>query len=1508
MEAMPPPSSSAASTSQIQPPPAAAVEEERLDHQRPARTYHFPAEIAALPGARTSGTGMREWDLLSRGLGTVRNSTSTDRVDLDLSFDFVSQGGSRQGESSMVHARSMDSALFSNCDSEPSSQGVGSLDSLSPARRRGMSDAMSTNSSSRKKPPKPLSFVKKQSSAVLKSHFSPDTALPPLSSADGTEGHLPITPLGATRRGQVTRMPSSSSLRRERSNSLVGSQPPSDPPSTPLPPLPTSAASVSSNLSLVQQQRALRAQQQLQKRQERDSYEPLVPTIEAKDFASGPSKTTVPTSAKTPLDQTFEAQQPSAPKKIRNKPAHSEKLSKLSRLLSKPSMGRLAPPTSASSSSSSNALGWETGLISPTPPGINDNRTPRSMVKSPNVDGTELPSFGSQSFGLSTFSNQVLQPLHQLQSPSSSSGVPELTDSGSSPETNGMSTPLTATSSIFEGRLSMPSSEFTKGPSIESMQSIRPGKSKLKTSRDSITPWLPVSSVPNVIREEPLEENREASMGMPRSETAEWIRQQQKELQQSRERQETAQSYDSSSSAAPSVHPLVVSTSSSVDADPTNLGNDTELTIGRGPWPQSPLLLDDGQSKGVSNPETGIGLGLFLDQMEGQTSAAADQTVTVARHEVDMPRVSLPERAVHARTSVLASETSIERDSLQESPSLASSTDGFSMNVTLPSKAETSTTRKDQPSLTSRLNSRLFQHGSHAKQASEEALRSPPMRSLTLVDRQDTEDLRRQSLRRHSLAASGAAFAASLNGNESGHLQAPLAADSMAPNSAPLPSLPAFPLSTAVPTTFERSRRSSKHVRRVSRLHYIADESSGGLQLSIPADDAQAQGHGLQQNRQRFSVIGVGAGSAASDEADRLAVLAGIKSPRPAPSPSGNTPDMIYGHPRSRSSWGYAPRTASTGTVKVLETPVVSEQEVAQSEAIPGTPSSPWLDFHEDGRGLRQTRERFEALQDSGRADSAHDGSVQGTNSSAAHDSATGAASSGGYGESDADAGLRRRSTLDRNGHRSSKSVAPTATIKPFSWREGRTTSRGDKRSSVHLDILTGENGAKLGEVFEEKKPLRKLKLQGDLDSGEPEPTEESGMSVFVPLTSLRAHLRQRNLEQRQQRLNSMLEQPPVTTMSPVIETSPDNMTLQAEMQTQAAPAAPVSAVPQVKIRNEPKPMVAAGPNLLYSTGRLMDTELTSRTLFFAGFLGMPWLWLIGGWWLANDGLMMTPGVQQVQFWTHEASMRDAEEADRQRYAGSDEKPSSFRQSTTSKRQTLPSAPMDRLSTIYSVDEAHTGREEQQPEMMSTVYESQNSVAISSHASKSLHTAASELGLSEPRAAPRLSLSSSWSGSNGSNTPRTLLAMSSDKIPRKMRQSVGSLLNPQPAVALFHSPVRTVGSPKTLPASSSALSADDSGVEIYGSDYTDSDRQTDMGNDLHMSASRQVERESVSPQIALTMPSYHGITQQQRTDSAWERLAATEKFVLMNRFMAVVSTIAAFAGAGIALNAVAMNF
>lgn len=1394
----------------------------KLDKHRPARTYHFSAEMAAAPGARSSGVGILEWDLLSRGLGPVRQSTSTDRVDLDLSFDFVSQGG----EGSMAtNGRSLDSlASHASVVSKPEPLLTGSVDSVSPARRRGMSDAMAVASSTRKRPPKPLSFFKKPTEP--KSVFSP-------CSDSETDSPLPVTPLSATRRGQASKLSSSSSLasRRERSNSLVGTQPPSDPPSTPLPPLPTSATSVTSasgsSSSLVQEQRRQRALEQLQSRKDRDSYVPLVPTITLP--TAGPS--TSPTAfraagkdLKTPLDQTFPTTEPAAPKKTRTKPAHSEKLAGLNRLLHKSSTTKLAPPKSLSA----NALALEHGLISPTPPNPNDTRTPRSMVKSPQVAADELPSFGSQSFGLNILGLTDKERMLESSSP----GLPELTDSGSSPGTAGLSTPETFSSSVFEHSPSLPGSEYSRATSHESVRHVGSKKSlRMAGSLESVMPRAHRTAVTDVIQEEPSEEKRLSSTGLPRSETAEWIRQQHEESQQFRIRQETSSSYESTASG-PSVHPLIVDTTSSVDTARETAGQLTE-SPGLGPWPQSPLLLQS-HSQMSKESDSGVGLGLFFEPQSSKASLTAEpsslkaaprSSIVVGRHEVSHPAFSLPERPPQAFLSKTA-----HRASTGDFPSPTSSIDeGFSVNVTQPRVSPMAANgKRDQTR--SLLGNRFFSSGQHAKEPDEEPLRSPTMKTLTLVDRQGQE-----TLRRHSLAVTGAAFASSMAAQDGGAASAH-PSSMVAPNTAPLPQEPAFPATTAIPTSFERSKRSSKHVRRVSRLQYIPTRGAGEVHVTI-SDEGGLE---PRQPSKRFSIIGSGAAA----ESDRLAALASFKSPRPAPSPSGETPDMLYGHPRARFSWGYAPRTASTGTVKHLDTPQVVHQE-QQEPGTPMTPHSPWQDFEPDGRGLRLTRERFESLTQPQSSAGAGEGAA--LPSSPAVDAMV---------EGEPDGGLRRRSTLDRRGHQSTASVPPTATIQPFTWKNrfGGNT----KRSSVHLDIVAGESGAKIGEVKEEKPALRRLRLQGDLPAAE-EAAETRPMSIFVPLAALQSHLRQRNIEERQKRI--MAAGGPVAV----------NVHAQGTEQ-------------------QPKSMLAAGSHLLYSSGRLLDTELTSKTLFFAGFLGMPWLWLIGGWWLANDGLMLTPGAQQVQFYTHEASMRDAKEADEW----------SYRERHESKRgvsflgEPRRAGAEERLSTIYSVEEGYTSRDAdatREHEAMPTLYEAPTS-ASGPFSSGTMHTAASGATLSYGSHSP--STSASASPSLGASTPRTLLAHSAEKLPHQVRKSMSSLLNPHPAVALFHSPVRSV---PTSMSQEHDLSADDSGVDIL--DGHMHKRQSSVRKMMEVVEGRPAEDEMAVMPVART---------QMHRPSALERLASTERFVLMNRFMAVVSTVAVFAGFGVALNAVAMNF
>ncbi|KAK0556048.1 hypothetical protein OC844_005959 [Tilletia horrida] len=49
------------------------------------------------------------------------------------------------------------------------------------------------------------------------------------------------------------------------------------------------------------------------------------------------------------------------------------------------------------------------------------------------------------------------------------------------------------------------------------------------------------------------------------------------------------------------------------------------------------------------------------------------------------------------------------------------------------------------------------------------------------------------------------------------------------------------------------------------------------------------------------------------------------------------------------------------------------------------------------------------------------------------------------------------------------------------------------------------------------------------------------------------------------------------------------------------------------------------------TTNMLPNGTLLSKSLFFAGFCGMPWLWLVGGWWLGPDGMLVSDMLTKVE-------------------------------------------------------------------------------------------------------------------------------------------------------------------------------------------------------------------------------------------------------------------------------------
>ena len=70
------------------------------------------------------------------------------------------------------------------------------------------------------------------------------------------------------------------------------------------------------------------------------------------------------------------------------------------------------------------------------------------------------------------------------------------------------------------------------------------------------------------------------------------------------------------------------------------------------------------------------------------------------------------------------------------------------------------------------------------------------------------------------------------------------------------------------------------------------------------------------------------------------------------------------------------------------------------------------------------------------------------------------------------------------------------------------------------------------------------------------------------------------------------------------------------------------------------------GQGLFATPASLLDGNTPSKNLFWAGFLGMPWLWMIGGWYLTPDGQLRHPSAddprlrRKVDVWQHEPSMQ----------------------------------------------------------------------------------------------------------------------------------------------------------------------------------------------------------------------------------------------------------------------------
>ena len=267
------------------------------------------------------------------------------------------------------------------------------------------------------------------------------------------------------------------------------------------------------------------------------------------------------------------------------------------------------------------------------------------------------------------------------------------------------------------------------------------------------------------------------------------------------------------------------------------------------------------------------------------------------------------------------------------------------------------------------------------------------------------------------------------------------------------------------------------------------------------------------------------------------------------------------------------------------------------------------------------------------------------------------------------------------------------------------------------------------------------------------------------------------------------------------------------------------------------------------STASIFGPAHPSKALFYAGFLGMPWLWLIGGWGLTEDGTFRPEAHTKAERWQHEPSMREAREND---FDG---------------QRSMPPSP-DQTTNYPHRQEASDGG------------------LSASSASRTLHTAVS-----------RATLRSRF------DFDVSVTDESSERIPRK-RSSLAWLLTPRPEVPFYQSPVRS--SPQAnddtpLPRASFLNAVREAApLQVYiedprgearrYSELTATDERLDM---LRSRSDKKIHAGSVRSHSS--------------SHTAVKR-AQLERFVRLNRILAIFSSILVMGGFTAALYYVGANF
>lgn len=283
------------------------------------------------------------------------------------------------------------------------------------------------------------------------------------------------------------------------------------------------------------------------------------------------------------------------------------------------------------------------------------------------------------------------------------------------------------------------------------------------------------------------------------------------------------------------------------------------------------------------------------------------------------------------------------------------------------------------------------------------------------------------------------------------------------------------------------------------------------------------------------------------------------------------------------------------------------------------------------------------------------------------------------------------------------------------------------------------------------------------------------------------------------------------------------------------------------------------GGGLFATPTSLLEGTTPSKNMFWAGFLGMPWLWMIGGWYLTPDGQLRHPSSDtrardKVDVWQHEPSMHPHS-------ASSSPNPGSS------------STFVDGVS--YEHDWTHD--------------------AGGWQGGLGLEMGGMPSGMSYAPSSVGTTNSARTTSSNANQPPPS-------KVRKSKTRSLGSLLDTNPQVSFFQSPVRAVPEAASGPTwHGRAMEPVEEVEEPRRSRIFAAHAEQDLPSEPVVDG-MQRSNEMAPPKVQ----GYQvAVATMSAVATPWRDL---ERYVLLNRVAAILSGVLVFAGFTGAVYAVVANF